>query len=80
MSLIRMFSDGPDVIFERVADGIAHDSRFVRVGAFAAKLSGFDIFFALSHAAAVEFAIEIASITPEISEPISTPASIFAEE
>ena len=42
ISLMRMFSDGPRRILERIAHRIAHDRSLVAVGALAAEVSLLD--------------------------------------
>ena len=45
-------------VFERVADRIADDRRFVRIAAFAAVLSGFDKLFGIVPRAARVLPVE----------------------
>ena len=42
--MMRMLIEGADGVFERVADGVAHDGRLVRFRAFAAEVAFFDVF------------------------------------
>ena len=50
ISFIRMLSDGPRGVLERVADGVADDGGLVRVGALAAVAPASMYFLALSQA------------------------------
>ena len=47
MSLIRIFIDGPEVSFQRVAYSIAYDSRCMGRGPFTAIIAALDIFLSV---------------------------------